>query len=507
MRSKNALNNLIAALSLSVITAISGLILPKLFIMTYGSEINGLISSIKQFLVYLALVEAGIGYASMAILYSPLKEKNYKAVNSILSATKTHYIKSGWIFLGLVLLLAVGYPYVVANQIPWNLSFFMVLALGISGVAEFFLIGKYNVLLTAAQKGYIVSYIQTGGLLLNIAASVILILLETNPVLVQLIASCLFVLRFVFLKMYIAKNFKKINYGEVPDNNALNKKWDVLIHQIVSLVLANTPIIMITVFLGLKEVSVFSVYLLVHNMVIMLLAVFMNGFQAIFGDIISERNKELLKANFHLYESLFYPLVSITYVVVAILFLPFQSLYTQGFTDADYIRPEFAVLFVLIGVLHNVRVPSMSIMNAAGLYRETRLSAIVEAVVGFVLSLIFVHVWGATGVLLAWLLAYSYRILILIKQISKDYIYGSMNPTLKTIAFNTVFGVLTYILCTNVIDSNITNYIDFILTGFLCTLMAAMSILLLNRLVYRQEYKMIKSKVMGVVIKRMPADQ
>jgi len=75
MRTKNTIYNMIASLLLSVTTAIAGLILPRLFIATYGSVVNGLISSIKQFIAYLALVEAGIGFSSMAMLYSPIKEK------------------------------------------------------------------------------------------------------------------------------------------------------------------------------------------------------------------------------------------------------------------------------------------------------------------------------------------------------------------------------------------------------------------------------------------------
>jgi hypothetical protein len=502
MRSKNAINNLLAALILSLVTAISGLILPKLFIMTYGSDVNGLISSIKQFLVYLALVEAGIGYASMAMLYSPLKDKNFKSVSAIMSATKIQYKKSGWIFLGLVIILSFVYPFFVVNQIPWIMSFLMVLVLGISGVAEFFLIGKYNVLITAAQKGYVVSYIQAGGFILNFTVSIILILLKMNPILVQFLASAIYVLRFILVKIYVAKMFNEVDYNGEPDNRALEKRWDVLIHQIVSLVLVNSPIIIITIFLGLKEVSVFTIYLLVHNMIVMLLAVFMNGFQAIFGDIISEKNKSILTSNFHLYECLFYLIVSITYVVVFILFMPFIQLYTKGITDANYIRPSIAGIFVLIGILHNLRLPPMSILNAAGLYKETKMAAIIEAIIAFILSIILVQYWGMKGVLTGWLIAYAYRIVVLIIQIPKNYIYGSMLPTLKVIFVNGVFGILAYFGIKTFIYHPVHNYGDFIFNGITCTLSATFIISMLNLLVFKEEFATIKTKVMSLFLKK-----
>lgn len=46
-----------------VVTLLLGIIIPKLMIVSYGSEVNGLLSSIRQVFVYVALLEAGIGTA------------------------------------------------------------------------------------------------------------------------------------------------------------------------------------------------------------------------------------------------------------------------------------------------------------------------------------------------------------------------------------------------------------------------------------------------------------
>ena len=55
-----------------VITLLLGIIIPKLMIVSYGSEVNGLLSSIRQVFVYVALLEAGIGTASLQALYAPI---------------------------------------------------------------------------------------------------------------------------------------------------------------------------------------------------------------------------------------------------------------------------------------------------------------------------------------------------------------------------------------------------------------------------------------------------
>ena len=60
-RQKNSINNLKWGILGNIITSAVAIIIPRLFIVNYGSEVNGLLSSIRQIYVYLALLEAGVG--------------------------------------------------------------------------------------------------------------------------------------------------------------------------------------------------------------------------------------------------------------------------------------------------------------------------------------------------------------------------------------------------------------------------------------------------------------
>lgn len=60
-RTKNAALNIAFSILLQIVTFFRGLILPHIIIPAYGSDINGLISSITQFLAYISLLEAGVG--------------------------------------------------------------------------------------------------------------------------------------------------------------------------------------------------------------------------------------------------------------------------------------------------------------------------------------------------------------------------------------------------------------------------------------------------------------
>ena len=100
-----------AAMGLQYVVALAAaLIIPRLIIVTYGSDINGLIVSVTQFAAYFLLVEAGISGAAVYALYKPLALGDAAKINGILSAAKRFYFQSGWIFTALVAALAILYP-------------------------------------------------------------------------------------------------------------------------------------------------------------------------------------------------------------------------------------------------------------------------------------------------------------------------------------------------------------------------------------------------------------
>ena len=60
--------NMISSLGLQLITILSGFIIPRQILLVFGSDINGLINSLTQFLNYISLVEGGLGSVLMTAL-------------------------------------------------------------------------------------------------------------------------------------------------------------------------------------------------------------------------------------------------------------------------------------------------------------------------------------------------------------------------------------------------------------------------------------------------------
>ena len=66
MRTKKAIYNSISKLLYEVVAAVSGLILPRLILSNFGSDYNGVIASISQFIGYTSLLTAGVGGVTQA---------------------------------------------------------------------------------------------------------------------------------------------------------------------------------------------------------------------------------------------------------------------------------------------------------------------------------------------------------------------------------------------------------------------------------------------------------
>ena len=88
MRTKKALYNNMSAALAKITSLVFGLIIPRLMIKYYGSELNGLLSSSKQIISYLNYLELGITTALIYTLYAPLASQNYKEINSLVKEAK-----------------------------------------------------------------------------------------------------------------------------------------------------------------------------------------------------------------------------------------------------------------------------------------------------------------------------------------------------------------------------------------------------------------------------------
>ena len=92
-----------SSLILQITTVICGFIVPRLILQTYGSEVNGLINSITQFLAIIAFLELGVGAVIQSSLYKPLAEKDDKEISKIVVSGQEFFSRLACILLVIIM--------------------------------------------------------------------------------------------------------------------------------------------------------------------------------------------------------------------------------------------------------------------------------------------------------------------------------------------------------------------------------------------------------------------
>lgn len=445
-RTKKFLYNSMSTAFFQAMVMIAGFITPRFMLVHYGSEINGLVSSINQFITYFNLVEAGLGSAAVYSLYKPLADGDHKRINSIISAAKHFYYISGGIFAVMIVGLAAVYPsFAKVRNLPYVVISALVIVLSSKSFLDFFTLAKYRVILTADQKTYVISLASSAHIVLNTLVIVVLSTFNVNVLLLYTVAIIPLLVRTIILDAYVKKNYKYLNYNEEPDNSALDKRWDALFLQIVQAVQVGAPTVIATVFTSLKLVSVYSIFNMVMNGINSLLNIFQNGLSASFGDLIARKEQEKLRKAYNEFEYAYYHLIFLIYTVGAVMLQIFVNIYTSKVTDVNYNQPILALLFVLNGLLYNLKTPQGMLVIAAGLYKETKWQSLTQALIAVILGIILAIPFGLYGIMIALAASNLYRVIDLIIFIPKYVTKMKIRSTVIRITRLLILAIICYV--------------------------------------------------------------
>lgn len=428
---KFALNSLTTALQ-QIITMLVGFITPALMIKTYGSEVNGLVSSINQVIAYISLVEAGLSGAAVYSLYKPLAEKHYSEINGIVSAAKKYYFNAGYMFSAVAFIIAVVYACMKSvNDLAPLHVFILTLLLCVNGCIDFFLLARYRVILTADQRTYILSIV---GIFQTICKALIIILATIKEIdIITLYALTLIptAIKTMVLQYVVKKKYAFLDFREKPNYVALGRRYDVVYQQILGTIQTGAPTVIATLFLPLINVSIYSVYNMVIGGINGILSIFVSSLPAGFGEIIAKNETDILKKTTNQFEVAYYFILSVVYGLTFVLILPFISVYTKDFSDANYYLPSLAFLITLNGLFYNIKTPQSMLIISAGLYRETRWRVTIQGIIIVLGGCFLVKPMGLEGIMIASIISNVVRTVDLLYFVPKYITHRRVWESLK----------------------------------------------------------------------------
>lgn len=430
MRKERSIKNLIFGLGSFAVTTIMGVIIPRLFILSYGSEINGLISSVKQIFGYFALLEVGVGTATQQALYGALSKNDKQNVSEILSATNSFYKRTGAIYAALVLILAITYPLVVRSSVSPFVVVPIILFQGEGNVVSYLVTSKLQLLMNADGKGYVSTNIGTIVSILSNLTRVALLYCGFGVLWVQGVFCIIDIFRVIFIVAYTRRYYGWLDLHAKPDFKALSQKNSVIVHQLSGMVFNNTDIVILTYFCGLQIVSVYSMYAMLYAMVANVIGYVASSVLFALGQLFHEDRNRFCKIQ-ETYETYFLALSFALFSVAYIFILPFLRLYTNGVTDINYIDKALPLLFFLCQVFDYGRKTSSNIINFGQHFKQTRLRSILEMSINLLVSVCAVVKFGIYGVLFGTIAALFYRTNDMILYANHVILQRSALPTYR----------------------------------------------------------------------------
>ncbi|WP_297959796.1 polysaccharide biosynthesis C-terminal domain-containing protein [uncultured Ruminococcus sp.] len=443
-----------------------GIIVPRMIMSGYGSEMNGLLATLGQIFVFIALLGAGVNQSSVNALYPPIKNSDHDAVSGIISVTQRYFNRVAAYYGICVLLFSAVGPFILKTSIDKTEVFLIILLEGAASVISLRFIESYNALLTADGRGYFISAVSLVNKLAVYLMKIVLSLMGVDILYLQAFGIVIALLRVVIYRQYMKKHYGWLIIKKADNAPPLRDRNSFLVTQIAWTVFSSTDMIILSVFLSAEFASVYNVY----NMIFANLALLLNEVYAnvsfLLGRTYNENIQEYEKYH-DAYYSVFLGAMTIMMCVSTVMCLPFVRLYTRGINDINYIYPALPVLFSLVQLLSWSRYVPGNLTGLAGYAKKTSYISVMEAVINIIASLILVHFFGIYGVVAGTVIALPIKVVWCIYISDKKVIRRSYLKTVKILLANyLLFGCA--VLTEKLIDFRINGFGTFLMWSAIC---------------------------------------
>lgn len=418
MKNKVTLLNMISGLILQFFTLISGFILPKIILTCFGSEVNGLVSSLNQFLSYITLVEGGITGVIVANLYKPIVEQDNNKISSVLVTADRFYKKIGALFIAYSVILSIIYPLHFKTEFTFSYVCSLTLILSLTLLIQYMYSLTLRTLLNADKKGYVVNFTQTLIVIFNVLFALISVFIYPSIHVLKLISGSLFLLQPLIFNRYVKKNYK-IDWKVEPDNSLIKSRWNGFAINLAAFIHNSTDVTVLTFLANLKTVSIYSVYSLVSSGIKQMINACLSGIAHTVGQAYAKKNWKELNQKLDIYEYIVLILVFFLFTVTALLITPFVQLYTKDIVDTDYNQPLFGFLLVLAEALYLIKLPHLNLAYSANKFKEITVPAYIEAMLNIMISVALVKWIGLIGVTIGTIVGMTYRMVFHVYYTSK----------------------------------------------------------------------------------------
>lgn len=400
MRTVNSLKNIYITILTQVIITLLGFISRKVFLDSLGTEYLGVNGLLTNVLSMLSLVEGGIGASITYNLYKPLAENNEKKLIALVQLYKKLY---GILAIAIFILSLALYPFLgyLMNgdvEIRWiGLIYFLFV---IKNMISYLNAHKWS-LINADQKGYVLAKYNLIFNVVTTVSKIIVLLMTHNYILYLIIEAVIFVIQNLWNGKVVnerypyLKNKQKYKVDPETKNNLITNVKALFLHNIGSYFVFGTDNLLISAFISLKAVGLYSNYTMIIGQLSSLLTPVLSGVGASVGNLIATEGKNRIYDIFRVVNLVNFWIYSSCVIFLINLLEPFINWWLGEGLLLD--RLTFIVVLINFYV-SGMRSSIITFKSKAGIFHQDRYIPLVEAALNLGSSLILVRYFGLAGI-------------------------------------------------------------------------------------------------------------
>ena len=482
-RTKNALRNVSAALVGQILNIIINFVCRTIFIYTLGKTYLGVSGLFSNILSIMSLAELGIGEAIVYKMYKPIAEKNYEKIKSYMQFYKKAYWIIGSVIFtaGLILLPFLQYLISGGEGIEY-IRFIYFLYLFNTASTYFFSYKK--LIINTDQKGYIDTINRYTFLVIQNVLQIIILLLFKNfvfylsvQIVVNLVANINISRKVTKLYPYLSGESEKLAKKEKQE---VFKQTSALVaHKIGGVCVSGTDNLLLSAFVGIDWVGVYSNYVTILAIPQTLLAYIFSPLTASIGNLVNTSEREHKIKTFNKLFFINFWLYGFSSICLFVLLNPFIG---KVWINDNYLLSMPIVFFIILNFyITGMRQIVSAFKSTSGLFWNDRFRPLAEATVNLVSSLILLKMFGFIGVIVGTTISaltttFWVEAIIVYRHVLKEKPYKFFSKYFTYFLSVVGVGVITYIICNFI---QVDGIISFALKAFVCVIVSNLGFFLL----------------------------
>ena len=401
-RKKSSFKNMITAVSSNVLTIIVGLVAQAVFIKILGSEYLGLNGLFSNVISMLGIVELGMGSAIIYNMYKPIAEENHEKIKSLMQFYKKSYRIITLIISIIGIMIIPFIKYIVdIESVTVGINVYLVYIFFLLETICSYILSYKRSMLYADQKEYITNIIHMGYTILVNTMQLTFLYFTHDYYLYLMIKVMMRLVENIVISSYVNRR-----YSYLLDNNVtkLDSKTEkdifqkikaLFFHKIGTFIVSGTDNIIISKYLGLVTVGLYSNYYMIINAVQTVINHIIQATRASVGNLLVTESKT---KQFDIFNKIRFVNFWISCFSSICIFVIMDSFITI-WIGYKFVLPTKVLLVLVINFfIVSSRSTYGAFKEAAGIFYEDRFVPIIESLLNIVLSIIFVKKFGLMGV-------------------------------------------------------------------------------------------------------------